>query len=286
MSHSNPSRTAPPSRPLVLGTALLLALVVWLAPRLPAAHAEEPRAPAAATAAPAAPVAPEQPASTAPANAGKDAAGVTATIRIEADTPAAAAEADAGSGKGVGITSHGRKVRVMGLESDRDYDSFSELVHQEPWLGALIFWCVTLVFVVPLLMVVALVWYKVRKTRMLNETMLKLAERGVVPPGEAMEAIALGKPGAAMGTGAPAGALYEQARQVRRRVAWSDLRKGIVLGGIGAALTLASIINDGDANGFGLVLLFVGVGYVVLWWFEDRKAPAPNGTPPGPTPGA
>jgi hypothetical protein len=63
-------------------------------------------------------------------------------------------------------------------------------------------------------------------------------------------------------------------------VAWSDLRKGVVLGGVGAALVLASIINDGEANGFGLVLLFVGIGYGVLWWFEERQTPAPDGSPP------
>ena len=39
-------------------------------------------------------------------------------------------------------------------------------------------------------LIIALVlWYKMRKTRMLNETMLQLAEKGVVPPAEAMQAL-------------------------------------------------------------------------------------------------
>jgi len=279
------SISARPSIPrhVVLGTAVLLAAAVWLAPQLPAAHAEEPKPPAA----PAVPAAaPETPQAAQAAKAAEKAGAAAADAAAAAGEAGARAAEAAAAAVEAAAAKRGKRVHVMGIESDREYDSFSELVHEEPWLGALIFWSVTLVFVTPLLIIVALVWYKMRKNRLLNETMLKLAEKGVVPPGEAMEAIALGKPGAAMGSGAPAGALYEQARQVRRRVAWSDLRKGIVLGGIGAALTLASIVNDGDANGFGLVLLFVGVGYVVLWWFEDRKAPAPNGTPPGPAPGA
>ena len=30
------------------------------------------------------------------------------------------------------------------------------------------------------------------------------------------------------------------------------------------------MIENGSANWLGLVLLFVGLGYIVLWWFEDR----------------
>jgi hypothetical protein len=287
--HALPLRRGP-SRHVVLGTALLLALAVTIAARLPSAHAEEPPA-QPATAAPAPPEAVKAPSAKSKAVVG-GAAGTSIGIRIEADASptgdTAADGATAGNGRDAksGAAKRGHKVRVMGIESDREYDSFSQLVHEEPWLGMLIFWSVTLVFVTPLLIIIALVWYKVRKTRMLNETMLKLAEKGVVPPGEAMEAMALGKPVAAMTAGAPAGVLYEQAKQVRRRVAWSDLRKGVVLGGIGAALVLASIVNDGEANGFGLVLLFVGIGYGVLWWFEERQAGAPRATPDGSPPGA
>ena len=50
----------------------------------------------------------------------------------------------------------------------------------------LVFVTVLLVFLIPLLIIVLLIWYKIRKNRMANETMLKLAERGVVPPAAAM----------------------------------------------------------------------------------------------------
>jgi hypothetical protein len=104
-----------------------------------------------------------------------------------------------------------------------------------------------------------------------------------VPPGGAVAAMA---PGAAnalekMPSTAP---LYEQARQVRKRAAWSDLRKGIVMLGIGLGLSFWSMLDDGEPNGFGLVLLFVGIGFVVLWYFEERQM-GTRGDTPGPGPG-
>jgi hypothetical protein len=65
-------------------------------------------------------------------------------------------------------------------------------------------------------------------------------------------------------------AALPQAVASRRRAVWSDLRKGVLLVAVGLALVLYSIIAEGDANWLGLVLLFVGTGYVVLWWLEDR----------------
>jgi hypothetical protein len=58
---------------------------------------------------------------------------------------------------------------------------------------------------------------------------------------------------------------------VGKRAAWSDLRKGVIMGGIGLGLTFYSMLADGEANGLGLVLLFVGIGYCALWYFEDRQ---------------
>jgi hypothetical protein len=69
--------------------------------------------------------------------------------------------------------------------------------------------------------------------------------------------------------------LYEQARQVRKRAAWSDLRKGVVMIGIGLGLVFWTMLDQGEPNGLGLVLLFVGIGYLVLWHFESRH-PARN----------
>jgi hypothetical protein len=139
---------------------------------------------------------------------------------------------------------------------------------------------------VPLLIIVLLIWYKIRKNRMANETMLKLAERGVLPPTTAMDAVASGNAVsmAAAATSAPAGTpAYEHAHALQRQTVWSDLRKGIILSGVGLGLTFFSMMDDGTPNSVGLIFLFVGLGYCLLWYLEDRtRTPQrePSGTPP------
>jgi hypothetical protein len=152
---------------------------------------------------------------------------------------------------------------------------------------------VLLVFLVPLLIIVLLIWYKIRKNRLANETMLKLAERGVVPTAAAMDAVATGNAASVAAAAAPASAAasmpaYEHARLLHRRTVWSDLRKGVILTGIGLGLVAFSMFDDGTPNSVGLVCLFVGAGYCLLWYFEDRnRLPQRNAsttttpTPPG-----
>jgi hypothetical protein len=121
---------------------------------------------------------------------------------------------------------------------------------------------------------------------MANETMLKLAERGVLPPTTAMDAVASGNAVsmAAAATPAPAGTpAYEHARALQRQTVWSDLRKGIILLGVGLGLSFFSMMDDGTPNSVGLIFLFVGLGYCLLWYLEDRtRTPQrdPSGTPP------
>ena len=67
----------------------------------------------------------------------------------------------------------------------------------------------------------------------------------------------------------------QRAKDIRARAVWSDLRRGIVLVAVGLAVQTCAMIEDGQASGIGLVLLFLGVGYVVLWYFEDRRDPVP-----------
>jgi hypothetical protein len=215
-------------------------------------------------------------------------------IRVQAaETKPPAAEAPPKGGvdaeisigeKGVTIRKGGGgRERRGGPGRDRDeFESFEQFVEQAPWIAALVFGVTALVLFVPLLIIALVIWYKMRTNRLRNETMLKLAERGVVPPVEAIAAVAA--PGAAAETTPSTAPLYEQAKRVQKRAAWSDLRKGVIIGGIGLGLTFYSMIEDGRANGFGLVLLFVGIGYIVLWYFEDRRVSAPRdsgGSSPG-----
>jgi len=215
------------------------------------------------------------------------------TAHAQAPAPEAAAKGEGASDEakshgatiGVTIDDTTGRVRIAGAGTgDHEYDSFEAFVQQAPWIAGLVFAVTFLVFLTPILIVALVVWYKMRKNRMLNETLVKLAEKGVVPPAEALGAIASGRQSAAIQSGPSTAPLYDQAREIRRKVVWSDLRKGIIAGAVGLGFTFYSILDDGTPNFLGLVLLFVGLGYIVLWYFEDRqieRRPAPPG-PPGP----
>ena len=78
--------------------------------------------------------------------------------------------------------------------------------------------------------------------------------------------------------------MIEKSREeMRRKTVWSDLRKGVIFGAVGLGFTFYSMLDDGSPNFVGLVLLFVGLAYVVLWYFEERQA-APSAPPPPPAP--
>ena len=275
-------------RRIVLGTAFLLGLAVALAPRTPEVQAQEP--------------------ATAPATAAKPAAksltitdGRGAEIKIDladkaragtpgeappggaTDAPPGTAAPSATTVDGAGNDAAGRgdatrkkraRVTIDGLGTDHEFDSFDDFAKNKPALAAMVVAIVAVVFFAPVVAIALILWYRMRKARMLNETMLKLAERGVVPSSEALDALAGGRPPAAV---AP---YYEQAKQIRRRAAWSDLRKGVLMGGFGLALSAYSLLADQEPNGLGLVLLFVGLGFVLLWWFEERHlTPSNRATP-------
>jgi 4-amino-4-deoxy-L-arabinose transferase-like glycosyltransferase len=182
------------------------------------------------------------------------------------------------------VIDHGDKhIRIRGTGADTEYDSFEQFAKDAPWLAGLVFFVVSLVFLVPLLIIVLLIWYKVRKNRMLNETMIKLAEKGVVPPAQAMEALNASRVEPAVTAGPATAPMYEQAKLMRRRAAWSDLRKGVLMIAVGFGLTAYSMFDDGSPNALGLILLFVGIGFCVLWFFEERDPAQRSGSPPPPS---
>jgi hypothetical protein len=236
------------------------------------ARAADPAAAAADPAAAAAPAAPGAEPGAKPAPGGRpDSAKADAGITIDE--------------RGVRIGKPGRGAPHV-TAGGHEYDSFEAFVEQAPWIAGLVFMTTALVFLVPLVVIILVIWYKMRRTRMMNETMLKLAERGVVPAGEAMQAIANGRPEPALQSGPATAPLYEQARSLRKRAAWSDLRKGVIVGAIGLGMTAYSTLDDGSPNGLGLVLLFVGLGFVVLWYLEDRQNAERQDTPPSRSGGA
>lgn len=151
-----------------------------------------------------------------------------------------------------------------------DFDSFKQAMDVAPWIVGVVFLVLGSIFLTPIILLVGIIWYKLRKTRLQNDAVLKLAERGVMPSAQAVDAVMAGTPPAQAAPAAVSAAVVPQAVASRRRAVWSDLRKGVLLLAVGLALVLYSMTNNGEPNWLGLVLLFVGAGYVALWWLEDR----------------
>ncbi|MFO1284986.1 MAG: DUF6249 domain-containing protein [Burkholderiales bacterium] len=215
------------------------------------------------------------------------AAGDKATKGETADgAPAAAPKAGQKPGADVGISidEDTGRVRISGAGTDREFESFEAFVQQAPWIAGVVFIVTFFTFLTPVLIVSLLIWYKVRKTRMLNETMIRLAEKGVVPAADALQAVSGGRPDAALQSSPATAPLYQQARAIRSRAAWSDLRKGIFCTAVGLGLTFYSMLDDGTPNFVGLVLLFVGLGFLLLWYLEDRQMSASPQPPAPPSP--
>jgi hypothetical protein len=155
---------------------------------------------------------------------------------------------------------------------DDDFDSFNDALHTAPWVVGLAFLVAGSILLTPVFLLIGIIWYKLRKTRLQNEALLKLAEKGVMPPAQAVDTLMSDATPAAAASSTTSGSapVYQQAIIARRRAVWSDLRKGVILTAIGLSFVFYSMIESGTANWVGLVLLFLGIGYILLWWFEDR----------------
>ena len=94
----------------------------------------------------------------------------------------------------------------------------------------------------PIVLIGLILWYKSRKTRLIHETALRLAEKGQAVPPELF-----------MGAEVP----------------FSDLRRGVVLVALGLGLGLFMFQMDKPWS-VGLIPLFMGLGYLVVWKLEDK----------------
>lgn len=95
----------------------------------------------------------------------------------------------------------------------------------------------------PLALVGLFLWFKSRKTRLIHETALRLAEKGQPVPPELF-----------LGAEEP----------------FSDLRRGVVLVSLGLGIALFMYQMDKPWS-LGLIPLFMGAGYLVVWKLEDGK---------------
>jgi Domain of unknown function (DUF6249) len=95
----------------------------------------------------------------------------------------------------------------------------------------------------PLMLVAAILWYKLKKTERLHEIALKLAENGQTVPPELF---------------------------ISPETPYSDFRRGVVLLTLGVALSLA-LSQIGAPWAFGLIPLFMGFGYLLVWKMEGSR---------------
>jgi hypothetical protein len=200
------------------------------------------------------------------------------SVMIKAFAPSIVVDTAAGDDKGDAAAQANDKkheVRVR-IDDDDDFDRFSTEVKRSPWIIGLIFLVVGSIFLTPVILLIGIIWYKLRKARLQHEAMLALVEKGVVPPAQAADAIAAG---ASLATAAPQ--IYQQAVAARKRIVWSDLRKGVILSMVGLGFLFYAVTGSGEPSWVGLILLFVGVGYIVLWWLEGRHLERTSGTRAG-----
>jgi hypothetical protein len=198
----------PLARRIVLGGAVLGALVVAFGPYAPSVQAGETyaetrivrelklaQADVAKAAKDTAGIAKE-------ANEAAKAAAKEAAQMAKDEAQAAKDAADAEEAPTVTIDRHGirvedssgKKKRVhIGLGGpDREYDSFDQFVHEDRGLAVMVIGIVFIVFLTPVLITGLFIWYKLRKNRMLNDTMVQLAEKGVAPTGDMLNALVSG----------------------------------------------------------------------------------------------
>ena len=102
-------------------------------------------------------------------------------------------------------------------------------------------------FGTPVILVALILFYRLRRTRLLHQTIMALVEKGQPIP----EALLSPEP-------------------KRKR---SDLRTGIILIAVGLGLALfffasQGFVGLGDAWGVGIIPLFIGIGFVIAWKLE------------------
>jgi uncharacterized membrane protein YbaN (DUF454 family) len=109
---------------------------------------------------------------------------------------------------------------------------------------------IVLGLLMPVTLVGLILWYKARNTQRMHETALKLAEKGQPVPPELFT-----------DHGAP----------------YANLRTGMVLVMLGLGICLALFFSAMRFWPFGIIPLFMGMGYLIVWKLEgaDRRATGP-----------
>jgi hypothetical protein len=107
---------------------------------------------------------------------------------------------------------------------------------------------VILVFGTPVIIVIAILVHKARRTQRIHDTVVKLAEKGLpIPPD----------------------LFVDRASDDGK----SSLHKGVILVAVGIGLTIffLSIPDSRGPWGVGMIPLLIGIGYLIVWKLEGKK---------------
>lgn len=108
-----------------------------------------------------------------------------------------------------------------------------------------------LIFGMPVVIVISVLRHKANRARLLQETILKLAEKGHPIPQQLLE-----------------GNIGESGGDWRKK---PPLHKGIVLTAVGSGLITMLLSMNNRAWGAGMIPLLMGIGYLIIWRLESRN---------------
>lgn len=113
---------------------------------------------------------------------------------------------------------------------------------------------ILLVFLIPALVVVAVLIYRFRRQRLILEAIQKLADKGVTIAPELLQSLS--------------------SEWSLGRASVSPLRRAILLIATGAGLVIVLLAEGNSPTWwvFGMIPLLLGVGYLVIWKLEQRGA--------------
>jgi hypothetical protein len=111
---------------------------------------------------------------------------------------------------------------------------------------------ILLVFLIPALVVVAVLVYRLRRQRLILEAIQKLADKGVTIPPELLQSLS--------------------SEWSTDRAPTSYLRRAILMiaSGAGLGIVLWEAGNGRDSWVFAMIPWLLGVGYLVIWKLEQR----------------